>query len=101
MKSKPVAFSEGVNFAQLSVQFKDRATFEINSGWDPLATASITQAVEAASNFVFSFGLQPDDKTPFNPDLLVSEYLEALEAETDQRTGLLILPDSLFSVKGY
>jgi len=94
-------YNETTNYAQVSVHFKDDTTFEINAGWDPVLTASMTQSIEAPSNYVFTHGLQPDDRTPFNPDTVVSEYIEALESQTDPRTGILVFPDSLFNVKGY
>lgn len=101
MKNKPIVYNETTNYAQVSVHFKDDTTFEINAGWDPVMTASMTQSIEAPSNYVFTHGLQPDDRTPFNPDTVVSEYIEALESQTDPRTGILVFPDSLFNVKGY
>ena len=44
-----------------------------------MTAAEITQGIAAASNYCFSFGLQPRDKTPYSSEKTVLEYIEALE----------------------
>ncbi len=48
-----------------------------------MTAAEITQGIAAASNYCFSFGLQPRDKNPYNSEKTVIEYIEALEFSTN------------------
>jgi len=56
-KDVVINYTEAQNFGLMQVKFKDIKTFEINSGWEPIEMAEITQGIQAASNYVFSFGL--------------------------------------------
>jgi hypothetical protein len=56
-KDVAINYTEVQNFGLMQVKFKDNKTFEINSGWEPIETAEITQGIAAASNYIFSFGL--------------------------------------------
>jgi hypothetical protein len=70
-KDVSINYGEPQNFGLMQVKFKDNKTFDINSGWEPIETAEITQGIAAASNYVFSYGLQPRDKSPFSADKVV------------------------------